>query len=76
MPGIMADPGGEVTNRALAELPKDGTTVSDVLRSSLIDDARHRAQEELRSEFAALAAIEPDRADPQILLETETLRPW
>jgi len=45
----------------------------------IADDARHRAQEELRSEFAALAAlaaIEPDRAEPQMLLETETLLPW
>jgi hypothetical protein len=49
--------------RALAVLTKDGTTVSNALRSALIDAARLRAQDKLRAEPAALAANELDRAE-------------
>jgi len=63
--------------RALAVLTKDGTTVSNALRSALIDAARLRAQEKLRSESAALAANERDRAEAaQVLRDMETLRAW
>ena len=63
--------------RALAVLTKDGTTVSNALRSALIDAARVRAQEKLRSESAALAANEQDRAEAaQVLRDMETLRAW
>ena len=63
--------------RALAVLTKDGTTVSNALRSALIDAARLRAQERLRSESAALAANEQDRAEAaQVLRDMETLRAW
>jgi len=63
--------------RALAVLTKDGTTVSNALRSALIDAARLRAQEKLRSESAALAANEWDRAEAaQVLRDMETLRAW
>jgi hypothetical protein len=62
--------------RALAVLTKDGTTVSNALRSALIDAARLRAQDKLRSESAALAANEQDRAEAaQVLRDMETLRP-
>ena len=63
--------------RALAVLTKDGTIVSNALRSALIDAARVRAQEKLRSESAALAANEQDRAEAaQVLRDMETLRAW
>ena len=63
--------------RALAVLTKDGTTVSNALRSALMDAARLRAQEKLRSESAALAANEQDRAEAaQVLRDMETLRAW
>ena len=63
--------------RALAVLTKDGTTVSNALRSALIDAARRRAQEQLRSESTSLAANEQDRAEAaQILRDMETLRAW
>ena len=63
--------------RALAVLTKDGTTVSNALRSALIDAARLRAQEKLRAESAALAANEQDRAEAaQVLRDMETLRAW
>ena len=62
--------------RALAVLT-NGTTVSNALRSALIDAARLRAQEKLRSESAALAANEQDRAEAaQVLRDMETLRAW
>ena len=62
--------------RALAVLTS-GTTVSNALRSALIDAARIRAQEKLRSESAALAANEQDRAEAaQVLRDMETLRAW
>jgi len=63
--------------RALAALTKDGTTVSNALRSALIDAARTRAHEKLRSESAALAENEQDRAEAaQVLRDMETLRAW
>ncbi len=63
--------------RALAVLTKDGITVSNALRAALIDAARLRAQEKLRSESAALAANEQDRAEAaQVLRDMETLRAW
>ena len=63
---------------ALAVLTKDGTTVSDALRSALIDAARHpspgRAAFRVR---AALAADEHDRAETApVLRDMETLRAW
>ena len=62
--------------RALAVLT-NGTTVSNALRSALIDAARLRAHEELRSESAALAGNEQDRAEAaQVLRDMETLRAW
>ncbi len=65
------------TLRALAVLTKDGTTVSNALRSALIDAARLRAQDKLRTESAALAANEQDRAEAaQVLRDMETLRAW
>jgi len=63
--------------RALAVLTRDGTTVSSALRSALIDAARLRAQDKLRTESAALAANEQDRAEAaQVLRDMETLRAW
>jgi len=63
--------------RALAVLTRDGTTVSNALRSALIDAARLRAQDKLRTESAALAANEQDRAEAaQVLRDMETLRAW
>ena len=62
---------------ALAVLTKDGTTVSNALQSALIEAARIRVQDELRSESAGLGANEQDRADAvQVLRDMETLRAW
>jgi hypothetical protein len=63
--------------RALAVLTHDGTTVSDAVRSALIDAARLVAENQLRAESAVLAANEQDRAvAAQVLRDLETLRAW
>jgi hypothetical protein len=67
----------EDASRALAVLTQDGTTVSTAVRGALIDAARARAQELIRSEAAVLAADAQDRAEAaQILRDMETLRAW
>ena len=67
----------EDTQRALDVLTADGTAVSTVVRSALIDAARTRAQTRLRSEAEALAADPADRAEAaQVLRDLETLRAW
>jgi len=54
--------------RALAVLTEDGTTVADALRSALIEAALHRVPDRLRSESAALAVNEQDRAEAALVL--------
>jgi uncharacterized protein YmfQ (DUF2313 family) len=67
----------EDTQRALDALTTDGTAVSTVVRSALIDAARSRALERLRAEAEALAADAGDRAEAaQVLRDMETLRAW
>lgn len=67
----------EDARRALAVLTQDGTPVSAAVRRALIDAARARAQERLRTEAAGLAADEEDRAEAaQVLRDMETLRAW
>jgi hypothetical protein len=63
--------------RALSVLTQDGASVSTVVRSALIEAARHRAQQQLRREAEALAGDEGDRAEAaQVLRDMETLRAW
>lgn len=63
--------------RALATLTRDGTPVSTVVRTALIDAARERARRALRAEAEALAADEQDRAEAaQVLRDMESLRAW
>jgi len=60
--------------RALAVLTEDGTTVADAVRSALIEAALHRVRDRLRSESAALAANEQDRAEAaQVLRDMQEL---
>ena len=67
----------EDAQRALDVLTADGTAVSTAIRLALIDAARARAQNRLRSEAAALADDPDDRAEAaQILKDMETLRAW
>jgi hypothetical protein len=67
----------EDARRALAVLTRDGTPVSTVVRSALIEAAKAAAQQRLRAEAAELAADEADRAEAaQVLRDMETLRAW
>lgn len=67
----------EDTLRALAVLTGDGTPVSSVVRTALLDAARARAHRQLRAEAAALADDAADRAEAaQVLKDMETLRAW
>lgn len=65
------------TQRALAALTADGTSVSGAVRSALIEAARSRAEAQLRAEAESLAADPADRAEAaQVLRDMETLRAW
>jgi len=67
----------EDTQRALDALTADGTAVSTVVRSALIDAGRFRARERVRAEAEALAADPVDRAEAaQVLRDMEVLRAW
>lgn len=67
----------EESRRALAALTADGTAVSTVVRSALIDAARHKAIRLLRAEAEALVNDAADRAEAaQVLRDMETSRAW
>lgn len=77
MPDTITFRPDEDAARALAALTADGTSVSTAVRGALIETARSRARERLRSEALALAANESDRAEAaQVLRDMETLRAW
>jgi hypothetical protein len=67
----------EDTSKALEVLTKDGTPVSAVVRTALIDAARRKASAAIRAEAERLADDESDRAEAmQVLRDMETLRAW
>jgi hypothetical protein len=67
----------EDAGRALAVLTRDGTSVSTAVRAALSEAARTAAQGRLRSEAAAPAADDADRAEAaQVLRDMETPRAW
>ncbi len=67
----------EDARRALAVLTHDGTSVSSAVRAALIEAAKTAAQDRLRTEAAALAADDADRAEAtRVLRDMETLRAW
>jgi hypothetical protein len=67
----------EDTSEALEVLTKDGTPVSAVVRTALIDAARRKASAAIRAEAEGLAEDESDRAEGmQVLRDMETLRAW
>lgn len=62
---------------ALAELTRDGTSVSSAVRAALIAAARERARRSLRAEAEELAADARDVAESaQVLRDMESLRAW
>ena len=67
----------EDTRVALAALTADGTSVSDAVRSALLESAVRRASDQLRSEARGLVADEADRAEAAaVLRDMEMLRAW
>ena len=62
---------------ALEELTSDGTPVSTVVRSALVEAAARHARARLRAEVEALGADAEDRAEAaQVLRDLEQLRAW
>jgi hypothetical protein len=67
----------ERSERALAELMADGSTASDAIRQALVDAARLRRREQMRTESLALMNDEADRVESrQVLSEMDELRAW
>jgi hypothetical protein len=67
----------ERTERALAELTADGSTVSDAIRQALVDAVRLRRREQMRRESLDLAADPADLAESRkVLKEMDELRAW
>jgi len=67
----------EPTDRALAELTADGSTVSDAIRRALIDAVRLRRRDQMRRESLDLAVDPADLAESRrVLKELDDLRAW
>ena len=67
----------ERSERALAELTADGTTISDAIRQALVDAVRLRRREQMRAESLELMNDEDDRAESRrVREEMDELRAW
>ena len=67
----------EQSERALAELTADGSTVSDAIRQALVDAVRLRRREQMRRESLAAANDPADLPESrQVLKEVDELRTW
>lgn len=67
----------ERSERALAELTADGSTVSDAIRQALVDAVRLRRREQMRVESLELMNDAEDRAESRrVLAEMDDLRAW
>jgi hypothetical protein len=67
----------ELSERALAELTADGTSVSDAIRQALVDAVRLRRREQMRRESLAAANDPADLAESrQVRAELDELRAW
>jgi hypothetical protein len=65
------------TERALAELTADGSSVSDAIRQALVDAVRLRRREQMRRESLEAVNDPVDLAESrQILKEMDELRAW
>jgi len=65
------------SDRALAELTADGSTVSEAIRQALVDAVRLRRRERMREESRALADDPHDLAESRrVLDDMEKLRAW
>jgi len=67
----------ERSERALAELTSDGSTVSEAIRQALVDAVRLRRREQMRREALEVMADPADLAESrQIRKEMDELRAW
>ncbi|MES2094071.1 MAG: hypothetical protein V4531_09705 [Actinomycetota bacterium] len=65
------------SERALAELTADGTTVSDAIRQSLVDSVRLRRREQMRRESSEVSGDAAELAESrQVAAELDELRAW
>lgn len=65
------------SERALAELTSDGSTVSDAIRQALVDAVRLRRREQMRRESLEASQDSVDLAESrQVLTEMDELRAW
>lgn len=65
------------SERALAELTSDGSTVSDAIRQALVDAVRLRRREQMRRESLEASQNSGDLAESrQVLTEMDELRAW
>jgi hypothetical protein len=64
----------EATRLAIAELTADGTLVSELVRTALIEAAARHVKQRLRDEVAAVAADPEDQRDAaQVLRDMELM---
>ena len=67
----------ERSERALAELTADGSTVSEAIRQALVDAVRLRRREQMRRESLEAAGDPADLAESRrVLEEMDELRAW
>ena len=67
----------ERSDRALAELTADGSSVSEAIRQALVDAVRLRRREQMRRESLATSADPADLAESrQVLNDMDELRAW
>lgn len=65
------------SERALAELTADGSSVSDAIRQALVDAVRLRRREQMRRESLEAANDAADLAESrEVLKEMDDLRAW
>lgn len=65
------------SERALAELTSDGSTVSDAIRKALVDAVRLRRREQMRLESLEASQDSVDLGESrQVLTEMDELRAW
>ncbi len=65
------------SERALAELTADGSTVSDAIRQALVDSVKLRRREQMRRESVDVSGDEVELAESrQVAAELDELRAW
>lgn len=67
----------ERSERALAELTADGSTVSDAIRQALVDSVRLRRREQMRRESLEVSRDTSELVESRrVATEMDELRAW